>query len=161
MIQVNLDVMMASQVQPQTRWHSAWTSRWQTVRSSKTQVQGDRFSTLCSLCEMLDCEAGDILVYVKGANQLEQYPMQNNAPESAARHPRRLGRAWLLGGASSSRACESGWSWIISIGIPSVDGDVRRFAAFNWKRMLANMTCRADSADARAHRHTDVRLYER
>lgn len=25
-----------------------------------------RFSTLSNLCEILDCEAGDILVYVKG-----------------------------------------------------------------------------------------------
>ncbi|NLI53975.1 MAG: DUF4173 domain-containing protein [Clostridiales bacterium] len=74
---------------------------------------------------------------------MEQNPMQNNAPESAARHPAPTKpQLWLLGGALViGVACEL-WMeldhyywysifWLATLGV---------FAAFNWKRMLANKT---------------------
>lgn len=67
MIQVNLDVMMAKRkisLNELARRMDLSLANLSILKNNKCRAI--RFSTLNSLCEILDCEAGDILVYVKG-----------------------------------------------------------------------------------------------
>ncbi len=67
MIQVNLDVMMAKRkisLNELSRRMGISLANLSILKNNKCKAI--RFSTLSSLCEILACEAGDILVYVKG-----------------------------------------------------------------------------------------------
>ena len=67
MIQVNLDVMMAKRkisLNELARRMDLSLANLSILKNN--ECRAIRFSTLNSLCEILDCEAGDILVYVKG-----------------------------------------------------------------------------------------------
>ena len=67
MIQVNLDVMMAKRkisLNELARRMDLSLANLSILKNNKCRAI--RFSTLNSLCEILDCDAGDILVYVKG-----------------------------------------------------------------------------------------------
>ena len=67
MIQVNLDVMMAKRkisLNEVARRMDISLANLSILKNNKCKAI--RFSTLSSLCEILNCEAGDILVYVKG-----------------------------------------------------------------------------------------------
>lgn len=67
MIQVNLDVMMAKRklsLNELAKRMDISLANLSILKNNKCRAI--RFSTLSSLCEILDCEAGDILVYVKG-----------------------------------------------------------------------------------------------
>jgi len=67
MIQVNLDVMMAKRkisLNELAKRMDLSLANLSILKNNKCRAI--RFSTLNSLCEILDCEAGDILVYVKG-----------------------------------------------------------------------------------------------
>ena len=67
MIQVNLDVMMAKRKISLTELAKRMDLSLANLSILKNnKCRAIRFSTLSSLCEILDCEAGDILVYVKG-----------------------------------------------------------------------------------------------
>lgn len=70
MIQVNLDVMMAKRkisLNELARRMDLSLANLSILKNNKCRAI--RFSTLNSLCEILECEAGDILVYVKGEEQ--------------------------------------------------------------------------------------------
>ena len=70
MIQVNLDVMMAKRkisLNELARRMDISLANLSILKNNKCKAI--RFSTLSSLCEILNCEAGDILVYVKGEDQ--------------------------------------------------------------------------------------------
>ena len=67
MIQVNLDVMMAKRkmsLNDLARRMDISLANLSILKNNKCRAI--RFSTLSRLCETLECEAGDILVYVKG-----------------------------------------------------------------------------------------------
>ncbi|MEA4871115.1 MAG: helix-turn-helix transcriptional regulator [Christensenella sp.] len=67
MIQVNLDVMMARRkisLNELARRMDLSLANLSILKNNKCKAI--RFSTLSNLCEILQCEAGDILVYVKG-----------------------------------------------------------------------------------------------
>lgn len=67
MIQVNLDVMMAKRkisLNELARRMDLSLANLSILKNNKCRAI--RFSTLNSLCEILDCDAGNILVYVKG-----------------------------------------------------------------------------------------------
>ena len=67
MIQVNLDVVMAKRkisLNELARRMNISLANLSILKNNKCKAI--RFSTLSSLCEILDCEVGDILVYVKG-----------------------------------------------------------------------------------------------
>ena len=67
MIQVNLDVMMAKRkisLNDLAKKMDLSLANLSILKNNKCKAI--RFSTLSSLCEILECEAGDILVYVKG-----------------------------------------------------------------------------------------------
>ncbi len=67
MIQVNLDVMMAKRkisLNELAKRMDLSLANLSILKNNKCRAI--RFSTLSSLCEILECEAGDILVYVKG-----------------------------------------------------------------------------------------------
>ena len=67
MIQVNLDVIMAKRkisLNELAKRMDLSLANLSILKNNKCRAI--RFSTLSSLCEILDCEAGDILVYVKG-----------------------------------------------------------------------------------------------
>ncbi|MCE5190011.1 MAG: helix-turn-helix domain-containing protein [Eubacteriales bacterium] len=67
MIQVNLDVMMAKRkisLNELAKRMDLSLANLSILKNNKCRAI--RFSTLSSLCEILNCEAGDILVYVKG-----------------------------------------------------------------------------------------------
>ncbi len=67
MIQVNLDVMMAKRkisLNELAKRMDISLANLSILKNNKCKAI--RFSTLSNLCEILDCEAGDILVYVKG-----------------------------------------------------------------------------------------------
>ena len=67
MIQVNLDVIMAKRrisLNELAKRMDLSLANLSILKNNKCRAI--RFSTLNSLCEILDCEAGDILVYVKG-----------------------------------------------------------------------------------------------
>ena len=67
MIQVNLDVMMAKRKISLTELAKRMDLSLANLSILKNNTcRAIRFSTLSSLCEILECEAGDILVYVKG-----------------------------------------------------------------------------------------------
>jgi putative transcriptional regulator len=69
MIQVNLDVMMAKRkvsLNELAKRMDLSLANLSILKNNKCKAI--RFSTLSSLCEILECEAGDILVYVKGEN---------------------------------------------------------------------------------------------
>ena len=67
MIQVNLDVMMAKRkisLNELARRMDISLANLSILKNNKCRAI--RFSTLSSLCDILDCEVGDILVYMKG-----------------------------------------------------------------------------------------------
>ena len=67
MIQVNLDVMMAKRkisLNELARRMDISLANLSILKNNKCRAI--RFSTLSSLCEILNCEAGELLVYVKG-----------------------------------------------------------------------------------------------
>ena len=67
MIQVNLDVVMAKRkisLNELARRMNISLANLSILKNNKCKAI--RFSTLSSLCDILDCEVGDILVYVKG-----------------------------------------------------------------------------------------------
>lgn len=67
MIQVNLDVMMAKRklsLNELAKRMDLSLANLSILKNNKCRAI--RFSTLNNLCEILDCEAGDLLVYVKG-----------------------------------------------------------------------------------------------
>ena len=67
MIQVNLDVMMAKRkisLNELAKRMDLSLANLSILKNNKCRAI--RFSTLSSLCEILECEAGDILVYMKG-----------------------------------------------------------------------------------------------
>lgn len=67
MIQVNLDVMMAKRkisLNELAKRMDISLANLSILKNNKCKAI--RFSTLSSLCSILECEAGDILVYVKG-----------------------------------------------------------------------------------------------
>ena len=69
MIQVNLDVMMAKRkisLNELAKRMDLSLANLSILKNNKCKAI--RFSTLSSLCEILECEAGEILVYVKGEN---------------------------------------------------------------------------------------------
>ena len=69
MIQVDLDVMMAKRkisLNELAKRMDLSLANLSILKNNKCKAI--RFSTLSSLCEILECEAGEILVYVKGEN---------------------------------------------------------------------------------------------
>lgn len=67
MIQVNLDVMMAKRkisLNELAKRMDLSLANLSILKNNKCKAI--RFSTLSNLCDILECEAGDILVYVKG-----------------------------------------------------------------------------------------------
>jgi len=67
MIQVNLDVMMAKRkisLNELAKRMDISLANLSILKNNKCRAI--RFSTLNSLCEILECDAGDILAYVKG-----------------------------------------------------------------------------------------------
>ena len=69
MIQVNLDVMMAKRkisLNELAKRMDLSLANLSILKNNKCKAI--RFSTLSSLCEILECQAGDIRVYVKGEN---------------------------------------------------------------------------------------------
>ena len=67
MIQVNLDVMMAMRkisLNELAKRMDLSLANLSILKNNKCKAI--RFSTLSNLCDILECEAGDILVYVKG-----------------------------------------------------------------------------------------------
>ena len=67
MIQVNLDVMMAKRkisLHELARRMDLSLANLSILKNNKCKAV--RFSTLSNLCQILDCEVGDILAYVKG-----------------------------------------------------------------------------------------------
>jgi len=67
MMQVNLDVMMAKRkisLNELAKRMDISLANLSILKNNKCKAI--RFSTLSNLCDILECEAGDILVYVKG-----------------------------------------------------------------------------------------------
>ena len=67
MIQVNLDVMMAKRkisLNELAKRMDISLANLSILKNDKCKAI--RFGTLSSLCEILECEVGDILVYTKG-----------------------------------------------------------------------------------------------
>ena len=67
MIQVNLDVMMAKRkisLNELAKRMDITLANLSILKNNKCKAI--RFSTLSNLCRILDCEVGDILVYVRG-----------------------------------------------------------------------------------------------
>jgi len=67
MIKVNLDVMMAKRkisLNELAKRMDISLANLSILKNNKCRAI--RFNTLSSLCDILECEAGDILVYVKG-----------------------------------------------------------------------------------------------
>lgn len=70
MIQVNLDVMMAKRKMSLNELAKRMDLSLANLSILKNnKCKAIRFSTLSSLCEILACDAGDILVYVKGDDE--------------------------------------------------------------------------------------------
>lgn len=70
MIQVNLDVMMAKRkisLNELAKRMDISLANLSILKNNKCRAI--RFSTLSNLCRILECEAGDILVYVKGEEE--------------------------------------------------------------------------------------------
>jgi putative transcriptional regulator len=70
MIQVNLDVMMAKRkisLNELAKRMDITLANLSILKNNKCKAI--RFSTLSNLCRILECEAGDILVYVKGEEE--------------------------------------------------------------------------------------------
>jgi putative transcriptional regulator len=66
MIVVNLDVMMAKRKMSLTELSERVGISMTNLSLLKTgKARSIRFSTLNAICEALDCEAGDIIQYVK------------------------------------------------------------------------------------------------
>ena len=67
MIQVNLDVMMAKRKISLNELAKRMDISLANLSILKNNTcKAIRFGTLSSLCEILECEVGDILVYTKG-----------------------------------------------------------------------------------------------
>jgi putative transcriptional regulator len=67
MIQVNLDVMMAKRkmsLNELSRRVGISLANLSILKNNKCKAV--RFSTLANLCRILECEVGDILVYIEG-----------------------------------------------------------------------------------------------
>jgi len=70
MIQVNLDVMMAKRkmsLSELSRRMGISLANLSILKNNKCKAV--RFSTLSSLCRILECEVGDILVYMEGDDE--------------------------------------------------------------------------------------------
>ena len=70
MIQVNLDVMMAKRkisLNDLAKKMDISLANLSILKNNKCRAI--RFSTLSNLCRILECDAGDILVYVKGEDE--------------------------------------------------------------------------------------------
>ena len=70
MIQVNLDVMMAKRkisLNDLAKKMDISLANLSILKNNKCRAI--RFSTLSNLCRILECEAGDILMYVKGEDE--------------------------------------------------------------------------------------------
>ncbi len=70
MIQVNLDVMMAKRkmsLNELSRQMGISLANLSILKNNKCKAV--RFSTLSNLCRILECEVGDILVYVEGDDE--------------------------------------------------------------------------------------------
>ena len=70
MIQVNLDVMMAKRkisLNELAKRMDISLANLSILKNNKCRAI--RFSPLSNLCRVLDCEAGDILMYVKGEDE--------------------------------------------------------------------------------------------
>ncbi len=70
MIQVNLDVMMAKRkmsLNELSRHMGISLANLSILKNNKCKAI--RFSTLSNLCRILECEVGDILVYVEGDDE--------------------------------------------------------------------------------------------
>lgn len=70
MIQVNLDVMMAKRkmsLNELSRRMGISLANLSILKNNKCKAV--RFSTLSSLCRILECEVGDILVYMEGDDE--------------------------------------------------------------------------------------------
>lgn len=70
MIQVNLDVMMAKRkisLNDLAKKMDISLANLSILKNNKCRAI--RFSTLSNLCRILECEAGDLLVYVEGDDQ--------------------------------------------------------------------------------------------
>ena len=70
MIVINLDVMMAKRKMSLTELADRLGMTIANVSNFKThKAKAFRFSTLDSLCEILDCRPGDLLEYVPGESE--------------------------------------------------------------------------------------------
>lgn len=70
MIQVNLDVMMARRkmsLNELSRRMGISLANLSILKNNKCKAV--RFSTLSNLCRILECDVGDILVYVEGGDE--------------------------------------------------------------------------------------------
>jgi len=70
MIQVNLDVMMARRkmsLNELSRRMGISLANLSILKNNKCKAI--RFSTLSDLCRILECDVGDILVYVEGGDE--------------------------------------------------------------------------------------------
>ena len=70
MIQVNLDVMMAKRkmsLNELSRHMGISLANLSILKNNKCKAV--RFSTLSNLCRILECEVGDILVYMEGDDE--------------------------------------------------------------------------------------------
>lgn len=70
MIQVNLDVMMAMRkisLNDLAKKMDISLANLSILKNNKCRAI--RFSTLSNLCRILECDVGDILVYVKGEDE--------------------------------------------------------------------------------------------
>ena len=70
MIQVNLDVMMAKRkisLNDLAKKMDISLANLSILKNNKCRAI--RFSTLSNLCRILECDVGDILVYVKGEDE--------------------------------------------------------------------------------------------
>ena len=70
MIQVNLDVMMAKRkisLNDLAKKMDLSLANLSILKNNKCRAI--RFSTLSNLCRILECDVGDILVYVKGEDE--------------------------------------------------------------------------------------------
>ena len=67
MIRVNLDVMMAKRKMSLTELAEKVNITMANLSVLKTEkAKAIRFSTLDTICKVLDCQPGDILEYVRG-----------------------------------------------------------------------------------------------
>jgi putative transcriptional regulator len=72
-IQVNLDIMLARRKMKLAELSEAVDVSVQNLSILKTgKARAIRFSTLAALCRVLDCQPGDLLDYVAGAEAADE-----------------------------------------------------------------------------------------